>query len=332
MKPLVFNGPDILQDHLMDFEQLVEIHVVRFGSNRAPQHLYMHQQKLNPLHLYLDEKNCFFSNSYKVLLMREPVICDMRETNHNIVKFSNLYDLIITTDQSILNNTKNSKLFLCGTTTYNFNPNFSNVLGEIDENFNGFNLQKENSVSFLKTHKSPESMLKVPGYALRNILWEDKNKIQKLKKFYVSSRPIQYSYFGQLTRVYGPENGDIVLPDDNKLELFKSKFSIIIENTYDLNYFSEKLIDCLLAKTIPLYWGCSNISDFFDKSGIICFNTINELISIINEIDFEQEYNNRIDAINNNFVLAKPYALNYSKRVEKIIKDSILEKINNDKM
>jgi hypothetical protein len=328
MKPIIYNGGDILQDHLMDFDISVEIHVVRFGSNSHPQHLYIHGQKLNPAYMYMHEANCFIPGAFKVLLIREPVICDMRETNHNIVKFAKFYDLIITTDQSIINNTTNSKLFLCGTTTYNHNPEFSNVLGEIAPYFNGFDLPKENSVSFLKTHKSPESALKVPGYSIRNSLWEKRNKIEKEKKFYVSSRAIKYNYFGQLDRVYGPQEGDIVLPNDDKLELFKSKFSIIIENSADMNYFSEKLIDCLLAKTIPLYWGCNNISDFFDKSGIISFYTIDELIQIINEIDFEKYYNSHLDAVEKNFHLAKPYAYNYSKRVEGIIKQTILEKIN----
>lgn len=325
MKPIVYNGDGTLQKEMMDFDRLVEIHVVRFGSNTHPQHLYSHSQKINPSYLYIHQSDCFIPEAFKVLLIREPVICDMRETNHNIVKFSKLYDLIITTDQSIINNTNNSKLFLCGTTTYNTNPTFSDVMGEIDPSFNGFNLIKENSVSFLKTHKSPESALKVPGYAIRNFLWEKKNKIEKQKLFYVSRRAVKYNYFGQLDRVYGPQEGDVILPNDNKLELFKSKFSIIIENSSDINYFSEKLIDCLLAKTIPLYWGCPNISDFFDKSGILCFHTVDELIQIINEIDFEEFYNSHLDAIETNFNLAKPYGYNYSKRVEQIIKQTILE-------
>jgi hypothetical protein len=328
MKPLIFNGPDILQDHLMEFDRLVEIHVVRFGSNSHPQHLYVHGKKLNPLHLYMHNSNCFYPNSFKVLLIREPVICSMRETNHNVVKFSKMYDLILTTDQSIINNTTNSKLFLCGTTSYNHNLKFSNTLGEIAPNFTGFNLPKENSISFLKTHKSPESALTVPGYALRNILWEKKDTINQTKRFFVSNRAIQYNSFGQLHKVYGPNEGDIIIPNDNKLELFKSKFSIIIENSADMNYFSEKLIDCLLAKTIPLYWGCNNISNFFDKSGIINFSTVEELIDIVNNINFEDFYSSHLNAIEGNFELAKPYAYNYSKRVENIIEQTILKKIN----
>jgi hypothetical protein len=28
----------------------------------------------------------------------------------------------------------------------------------------------------------------------------------------------------------------------------------------------QQRIDCLITKTIPIYWGCPNISDFFDTS------------------------------------------------------------------
>lgn len=327
MNPIIFNGSDILQNNLINFDRLVEIHVVRFGSNTVPQHRYVHHIALPLLHLYVETADSFKSDSFKVLLMREPTICSMRETNYNIIKFSLLYNLILTTDQYIINNTTNSKLFLCGTTTYNHNLKFSNTLGEIDSQFTGFNLPKENSVSFLKTHKTIESALVVPGYAIRNILWEKKDTIKKEKRFFVSNRAIAYIYPNKRQKVYGPEEGDIIIPNDNKLELFKSKFSIIIENSSDMNYFSEKLIDCLLAKTIPLYWGCHNISDFFDKSGIIVFSTVEELIDIINNIDFEEFYNSHLNAIEKNFKLAKPYAHNYSKRVEEMITQSLVEKI-----
>jgi hypothetical protein len=35
------------------------------------------------------------------------------------------------------------------------------------------------------------------------------------------------------------------------------------------SYFSEKITDCILNKTSPIYWGCSNIGDFFNMDGII---------------------------------------------------------------
>ena len=44
--------------------------------------------------------------------------------------------------------------------------------------------------------------------------------------------------------------------------------------------FSEKLLDAMAVGTIPVYWGCPEIDKFFDKNGIITFNTIEELKDI----------------------------------------------------
>ena len=66
-----------------------------------------------------------------------------------------------------------------------------------------------------------------------------------------------------------------------KVVLFTEyQFSIIVENTKESNYFSEKLIDCLLMKTIPIYWGCPTVSKWFDTTGWICIesNTIEEVM------------------------------------------------------
>jgi hypothetical protein len=47
------------------------------------------------------------------------------------------------------------------------------------------------------------------------------------------------------------------------------QYSIVIENSREINYFSEKLLDCLLTYTVPIYFGCPNIQDFFDVTGWI---------------------------------------------------------------
>jgi hypothetical protein len=41
------------------------------------------------------------------------------------------------------------------------------------------------------------------------------------------------------------------------------KFSIAVENCVEENYFSEKFTDCVLTNTIPIYFGCPNIENYF---------------------------------------------------------------------
>ena len=40
-------------------------------------------------------------------------------------------------------------------------------------------------------------------------------------------------------------------------------YSVCIENCSIPNYFSEKFTDAILCWTIPIYWGCTNLSDYF---------------------------------------------------------------------
>ncbi len=100
------------------------------------------------------------------------------------------------------------------------------------------------------------------------------------------------------------------------------KFSVAIENgNYD-NYFTEKILDCFLTGTIPIYNGCANISDFFDMNGIITFNTIDELYNIVTTLT-DSDYESRKDAIQRNFELAKQYAYNNDQLFDKFLKDLI---------
>jgi hypothetical protein len=46
-------------------------------------------------------------------------------------------------------------------------------------------------------------------------------------------------------------------------------FSICIENDKYDNYFTEKILDCFACGTVPIYWGCPSIHNFFDVNGII---------------------------------------------------------------
>lgn len=47
------------------------------------------------------------------------------------------------------------------------------------------------------------------------------------------------------------------------------RFSIAIENSRMENYFTEKINDCFLMYTIPLYYGCTNLDKFFPKGSYI---------------------------------------------------------------
>lgn len=114
------------------------------------------------------------------------------------------------------------------------------------------------------------------------------------------------------TPLHGHGSGGDILPEINnnpfigvehsaKIDLFREfQFSIVIENSRERHYFSEKIIDCLITKTIPIYYGCENISDYFVTDGWIILETDNiveelhEKLKLLDE-DYYKKYEKIIE-------------------------------------
>jgi hypothetical protein len=92
-----------------------------------------------------------------------------------------------------------------------------------------------------------------------------------------------------------------------KLKALKDfAFSVVIENSKIDYYFSEKLIDSFITGTVPIYWGCPSIGDFFNLDGMIIFNDIEDLLNKINTLSLDK-YQSMLPAIKDNFERAKKY-------------------------
>jgi hypothetical protein len=79
-------------------------------------------------------------------------------------------------------------------------------------------------------------------------------------------------------------------------------FHIVIENSRARSYYSEKLIDCFLSGTIPLYWG-GNLPAAFERSGVITWNTLEDLVLVVSSLSAE-EYWSRHGSVVRNYDLA----------------------------
>lgn len=98
-------------------------------------------------------------------------------------------------------------------------------------------------------------------------------------------------------------------PVEYKLTALKDyRFSIVIENCKRDYFFTEKLIDTLVTGTIPVYWGCPSIGDFFDTRGFIIFDSLEELKNKLPELT-EEKYNEMLPFIKINFEKAKSFLL-----------------------
>lgn len=126
----------------------------------------------------------------------------------------------------------------------------------------------------------------LPGHNVRHSI---KNKIQSIK----------------------PNLVDFINPPMlNKVSGLKDyRFELVIENE-DSKFFSEKLIDSMLAGCIPIYWTqhSSNYLNCFNLNGIITFQTPDELYQQLYDGIFNEElYQNKLKAIQYNFEKAKEY-------------------------
>ena len=105
------------------------------------------------------------------------------------------------------------------------------------------------------------------------------------------------------------------------------RYSITIENSQAKWYFTEKILDCFATGTVPIYWGASNIGEFFDIRGIITFDKIEELPEIFLNLS-EYDYKQRLPYIKHNFEEVKQYHIYEDWMFENIYKKLLKEKID----
>lgn len=108
----------------------------------------------------------------------------------------------------------------------------------------------------------------------------------------------------QFVDITGPFTYNDYIPKIDTLRDYY--FSVQIENQKVDDFFSDKIIDCFLTGTIPIYRGTNNIGKYFDTDGIISFDTIDQLKDILKEIT-PSYYKSREKAIISNFHEAKKY-------------------------
>jgi len=106
---------------------------------------------------------------------------------------------------------------------------------------------------------------------------------------------------------YGTFNGGAYCEDEAYLSGYR--FNVAMENYSDGHYFTEKICNCLASKTVPIYWGCPNISDYFNKQGIIYCETAYDVFAQVHNIleNPEAEYEKRKGAIECNYQLVQKY-------------------------
>lgn len=98
------------------------------------------------------------------------------------------------------------------------------------------------------------------------------------------------------------------------------RYSIVIENSSELSYFTEKIVDACLCRSVPIYWGAPDIGDYFDLNGLIVCHSLEEINEAVRRMSVEG-YKARRDAIERNFKFAMQYA-DVEDRVARVIMET----------
>lgn len=96
--------------------------------------------------------------------------------------------------------------------------------------------------------------------------------------------------------IYGREFRPVEEKED---VLSNVMFSIAIENCQYDTYYTEKLMDCFVTKSIPIYFGSRTIDRWFNEEGIIRIDE-QEGIRCIERVSPDLYYS-KLDAIEDNF-------------------------------
>lgn len=57
--------------------------------------------------------------------------------------------------------------------------------------------------------------------------------------------------------------------EDKWVGLLPYRYSLAIENSSGPDYWTEKLADCFLSWTVPIYYGCKNLEDYFPAESFV---------------------------------------------------------------
>jgi hypothetical protein len=202
-----------------------------------------------------------------------------------VIQNKHLFQAILTWDDKVLNNCENAIFLPFGHTWFT-------------EDQYRKDHPKEFKISHLRGN-----LLKSYGHQMR---WEILDRQNEIK--------IPTSFFD----VYGDRH-NIEDAKRGKEEVFSnSMFGVAIENFSHRGFFTEKILDCFLLKTIPMYWGCSNIDHFFDSGGVIRFDNVDDFIHIANSLDKEY-YISRKGVIEENYNKALQYVKYGENIVSKVV-------------
>lgn len=217
----------------------------------------------------------------------------------DVMKYLDFYTYVLTYHEMIVQNNPKARFFIC--VTCFVDPNIPH--------------EKKFAVGTVVGHKRDKIF---PGYPMRHDLWFKRHQITIPREFYLSGKtrwtePVIPTVYGNIT-----VEGELTV-GQNKDHVFDTMFHIAIENIFMKYWFTEKILDCFLTRTVPIYIGAEAIGEFFNLDGIIRVATVDQAIEVCNKLTPE-DYYSRTEAIEDNYRRALPY-----KDPNRMIAEKVLE-------
>ena len=100
----------------------------------------------------------------------------------------------------------------------------------------------------------------------------------------------------------------VPIKTDKALGLADYHFSVVVEAVRADNWFTESLLDCIALGTVPVYWGCPNVGEFFEERGILSFKTEKELAQLLPTLT-EKKYESLLPYLSENLKRLEAYAV-----------------------
>jgi hypothetical protein len=127
-------------------------------------------------------------------------------------------------------------------------------------------------------------------------------------KLMVEGHHVRHNYaqkFKDRLDLYGgaygsPKIGSEGHPPDKRNGLVPYMFNVAMENCQVSLYYTEKLTDCFVTGTVPVYWGSADVGEIFDEKGIIVLDDDFDLNTLTPDL-----YQSMMPHIKNNFEIAR---------------------------
>ena len=167
----------------------------------------------------------------------------------------------------------------------------------------------------------------ISGNKKSNFINELYSERRKAIKFFEEKINLEFGLYGRgWNKVEFPSyKGEI----DNKYEVLKKyKFSLCFENTKNLEgYITEKIYDCFYTRTIPIYLGSQNISDYIPNECYIDFRKYSNYEELYLELInmSEEEYKKRVQAIDK-YLKSENFNLLSSENFCRTLYQTLIEK------